>query len=290
MVGKPVVPGHRPRGPPGNRVVRTPGTQQCAGPIAARRCRIHTGGIVVTTEQREMFIAYKQSIVAQFGAPYSIGLAEARVALAKLDALFASPEHQAFLAGMPANVAAELAGMRQAYARRAGSAVVLPPTDHPVAPVADVPVIYTIGHSNVDFETFLRPLQSWKITLLVDVRSKPWSRFPHFNQKPLQERLAAVDIAYHYSGQQLGGQPQGVGMYKHGYIPKDRIEFLREVDYDKVMQQPWFQTELERILTISRKQTVVLMCSEANHRDCHRHHLIEKAIGNRAVVRHLSLY
>ena len=45
--------------------------------------------------------------------------------------------------------------------------------------------VFTIGHSNHTPERFLELLHQHKITMLVDVRSKPQSRFPHFQRDNL---------------------------------------------------------------------------------------------------------
>ena len=51
-------------------------------------------------------------------------------------------------------------------------------------------VIYTIGHGNKSFEEFLLELNSLGIKYLIDIRSKPYSKWStHFNQEPLKALL-----------------------------------------------------------------------------------------------------
>ena len=38
------------------------------------------------------------------------------------------------------------------------------------------PMLFTIGHSNLDLDHFIRLLKDNKIEVLVDVRSRPYSR------------------------------------------------------------------------------------------------------------------
>jgi hypothetical protein len=46
-------------------------------------------------------------------------------------------------------------------------------------------VVYTIGHSNHELETFIQLLRQFGVTAVVDVRSHPYSRLDHFNREAL---------------------------------------------------------------------------------------------------------
>ena len=72
--------------------------------------------------------------------------------------------------------------------------------------------IYTVGHSNHPLEKFLALLSKHRIQLVVDVRSRPYSRFvPHFNRKALEETLRKEGIDYRFLGDKLGGKrPDGM--------------------------------------------------------------------------------
>jgi uncharacterized protein (DUF488 family) len=51
-------------------------------------------------------------------------------------------------------------------------------------------IIYTIGHSTKNINTFIQLRQVYKIALVADVRSYPGSRkYPHFNKENLQSTL-----------------------------------------------------------------------------------------------------
>ncbi|MBA2760902.1 MAG: DUF488 domain-containing protein, partial [Segetibacter sp.] len=71
-------------------------------------------------------------------------------------------------------------------------------------------IIYTIGHSTRDINTFIELLQAFKIALLADVRSYPGSRkYPHFNKENLQSKLKDSGINYeHFPA--LGGRRKPV--------------------------------------------------------------------------------
>jgi uncharacterized protein (DUF488 family) len=67
--------------------------------------------------------------------------------------------------------------------------------------------IYSVGHSSHDWSTFILLLDAAGIGVVIDVRSNPASRLPHFNRTALKERLNAVGIGYVFLGLELGGRP-----------------------------------------------------------------------------------
>ena len=74
--------------------------------------------------------------------------------------------------------------------------------------------IFNVGHSTHSLETFLDLLQSHKIDVLLDVRSKPFSRFsPQFNKEELEKAVRARGIKYLFLGKELGGRPQDSEFY-----------------------------------------------------------------------------
>jgi uncharacterized protein (DUF488 family) len=66
--------------------------------------------------------------------------------------------------------------------------------------------IYSIGHGNKKIEDFINELKSFNILFLLDVRSKPFSKWsPHFNQNQLETELTNHNIKYVFVGDSLGG-------------------------------------------------------------------------------------
>jgi uncharacterized protein (DUF488 family) len=58
-------------------------------------------------------------------------------------------------------------------------------------------MIYTIGHSNITQKSFIETLRAFKIQLVIDVRSSPYSKFvPHFNRENIKKQLKENDIRY----------------------------------------------------------------------------------------------
>lgn len=67
-------------------------------------------------------------------------------------------------------------------------------------------MIFTIGYSVKPIEEFIAKLQEFDITVVADVRSKPYSRWNrNFNQNTLKFVLQKHNIEYLYFGGNLGG-------------------------------------------------------------------------------------
>jgi uncharacterized protein (DUF488 family) len=107
--------------------------------------------------------------------------------------------------------------------------------------------VWTIGHSNHPGETFVGLLKQHGITTLVDVRSKPVSRFAQFSRDNLIKLMEGNGLKYLYGGNVLGG------MCGHKVGSK------------------LFQSKMGRILELaSDGRRVAMMCSEGKPRECHR--------------------
>jgi uncharacterized protein (DUF488 family) len=107
--------------------------------------------------------------------------------------------------------------------------------------------IWTIGHSNHSAARFTELLKMHEIDLLVDVRSKPKSRFTHFCRFPLIKFLNAAGIQYLYGGLALGGLSN--------YSVDDKL----------------FVTKMDTILEHAKSgKRLAMMCSEGKMNECHR--------------------
>lgn len=146
----------------------------------------------------------------------------------------------------------------------------------------EIAVLYTIGHSNYEAEQFLAILRQHQIALLVDVRSAPYSRYtPHFSKDRLEPYLTRNGIEYRFAGQYLGGRPDAPEVYINQAVPDEdtgREDFLKLVDYEAVMKLESYQRGISRLLDLVQVKNVVIMCSESNPHDCHRHHLIARSL------------
>ncbi len=130
--------------------------------------------------------------------------------------------------------------------------------------------IFTIGYGARDMEAFLAVLQAHNIDFLIDVRSRPYSRYkPDFSKHLLSEQLEQTGIRYLFMGDQLGGQPEGEA------IRTDE----GKIDYQKLAQQPFYLQGIHRLRNaFQQQQRVVLMCSEGKPENCHRYALIGNSL------------
>lgn len=130
--------------------------------------------------------------------------------------------------------------------------------------------VYTIGYGARSIEQFIDILKKNKIDYLIDVRSKPYSRFkPDFSKHSLEQALTASGIRYVFMGDSLGGQPEDSSCY----------DDAGKVDYDKVSRRPLFRTGINRLRKAYEQQShVALMCSEGKPETCHRAKLIGEVL------------
>jgi uncharacterized protein (DUF488 family) len=137
--------------------------------------------------------------------------------------------------------------------------------------------IFTIGHSNVLASRIIGLLQDYKVQVLVDVRSSPYSQYAvQFNRESFKKTLEDSSIEYRFAGDYLGGRPKDPTCYKDKALPDGKADYLHLVDYPTVMTKDWFQKGIDRLLEIASEKRTVIMCSEENPANCHRHHLIGK--------------
>ena len=129
--------------------------------------------------------------------------------------------------------------------------------------------IFTIGHSNHSLEDFLALLSMHHVTAVADVRSAPWSRFnPHFSRNPLSAALKTRGIRYVYLGRELGGRPDDPALYDEG----------GHVRYERVARTSGFRAGVARVVGGATEHRIALMCAEKEPLDCHRTHLVARAL------------
>jgi uncharacterized protein (DUF488 family) len=125
--------------------------------------------------------------------------------------------------------------------------------------------VFTIGHSTRSIDEFIEMLKSFRMKLVLDVRTFPGSRrYPHFNRDALRDSLAAAAIDYIHLPE-LGGRrkprPDSLNMTW-------RNESFR--GYADYMETDEFRSGIDRLLTLARDRRSVIMCSEAVWWRCHR--------------------
>jgi uncharacterized protein (DUF488 family) len=109
--------------------------------------------------------------------------------------------------------------------------------------------IYTIGHSNHEWQDFLSLLRSHNVDLLVDIRSKPYSRYVRWATKDnLLKKLPEADIDYYYLGDKLGG-----------------------IRLSDMTMQAAFECGIDDLVQLLKDgEKAAIMCAEENPANCHR--------------------
>ena len=134
--------------------------------------------------------------------------------------------------------------------------------------------LYTIGHSNHDWESFFPLVAQHGIELLVDVRSRPVSRFaPFSNKRVFPDLLAEIGVEYHFMGDSLGGRPGDQSLY----------DAEGNADYLRMRSTQGFKDGLQQLSRMARNLVTVIMCSEGDPVRCHRRLLIGTALDEESV-------
>ncbi|WP_414469277.1 DUF488 family protein [Methanobacterium sp. ACI-7] len=129
-------------------------------------------------------------------------------------------------------------------------------------------MIYTIGHSIITQESFIEILKSFKIQLVVDVRSSPYSKFvPYFNRENIKKALKENNMRYIFLGDYIGGKPKFTKYYKDG-----------KVNYDLIRKSGRYKEGIAKLIELNKNNDLVLMCSEEDPYSCHRHNLITQTL------------
>lgn len=130
--------------------------------------------------------------------------------------------------------------------------------------------LFSIGHGTRPLDVFIRPLKDNDIAYLVDVRSRPYSRFnPQYNRRALEQSLTLAGIQYVFMGDSLGGRPEDPSCY----TPDGRA------DYAVMRTKDFFLAGMERLMKAHGMGcAVAMMCSESKPSECHRSRLIGQAL------------
>lgn len=126
-------------------------------------------------------------------------------------------------------------------------------------------VIYTIGYGNRKIENFLKLLEANQIEILVDVRSKPFSRFnPAYRRTVFEQHLQDAGIQYLFMGNELGGKPSDPNLYINGIL-----------SYETVRNTPLYKAAVKQLISLSKQGSIICtMCSELEQNNCHRKTLL----------------
>ena len=129
--------------------------------------------------------------------------------------------------------------------------------------------IHTIGHSHHPIDRFIDLLRTQGVKTLVDVRSRPYSRWaPQFKQSAFVVSLAAAGIEYVFLGESLGGRPEGAEFY----------DAEGNVDYERRALARDFQAGVVELVERARTSATAIVCAEEDPARCHRRLLVTPAL------------
>lgn len=144
---------------------------------------------------------------------------------------------------------------------------------------------FTIGHSTLTIENFVRLLQSSQVTQLVDVRTIPRSRTnPQYNLDVLGESLQDYQISYNHlaslgglRGKQQDFTPTPTGFWRNR-------SFQNYADYART---PEFRSGLADLTESGRESVSAVMCAEATWWRCHRRIIADHLLAQGETVFHI---
>jgi len=113
-----------------------------------------------------------------------------------------------------------------------------------------LPILYTLGTGLRSSEDFMEIIHAYEIRAVLDVRSYPRSKLPHFSGEMLSGLLASNGIAYHFLGKELGG--------------------LRKGGYTAYIITEEFREGIRSLEAIARETLSVIICAERFPWKCHR--------------------
>lgn len=113
-----------------------------------------------------------------------------------------------------------------------------------------LPILYTLGTGLRSSEDFMEIIHAYEIRAVLDVRSYPRSKLPHFSGEMLSGLLASNGIAYHFLGKELGG--------------------LRKGGYTAYIITEEFREGIRSLEAIACETLSVIICAERFPWKCHR--------------------
>jgi uncharacterized protein (DUF488 family) len=128
--------------------------------------------------------------------------------------------------------------------------------------------VWTIGHGAGSFTDLEQRIAPLGISMIVDVRSQPFSRHaPDFTRRRLEELADEAGVGYRWLGATLGGRPDD------GPVGPER---------------PGFDESIEELIELADSAPAVILCAELEPDFCHRSTIIGAALDRRGVdVRHI---
>ncbi|MBI1335155.1 MAG: DUF488 family protein [Armatimonadetes bacterium] len=146
----------------------------------------------------------------------------------------------------------------------------------------EIPVLYTAGYGNRGFDGFIKLLNRYGVTHLVDVRAVPQSSYwEDFRRENLMDLVPARGLKYVYMGDTLGGVPNSAVLCKEPDT----------VDIQPLFADPELRKGLDALMKATDRpgRVVCLMCGCMRPHACHRSRLLGRALLDRGIdLRHID--
>jgi len=135
-------------------------------------------------------------------------------------------------------------------------------------------IVHTIGHSKHPWDRFLALLKQHGIALVVDARSRPFSRFnPQFNRERFAKALGEAGIAYAWRGEALGGRPADARFHRADGT----------LDLEALWSWPALREGLDEVAAEAAARPVAMLCAEEDPMRCHRRVLLTPPLVERVI-------
>jgi uncharacterized protein (DUF488 family) len=140
----------------------------------------------------------------------------------------------------------------------------------------------TIGHSTRTLAEFIDLLKVYRVTLVVDVRTVPRSRYnPQFNKENLPDKLKSEEVKYIHMPELGGLRRTSSDSVNLAWKNKS---FRGYADY---MQTREFTENLLKLVALIRENCVAIMCAEAMPWRCHRSLIADALLVRHVKVKHI---
>lgn len=144
-----------------------------------------------------------------------------------------------------------------------------------------------MGHSNRSLEDFLEIISSYKIEIIIDVRRWPASlKYPYFNSKILSSTLLNRKIRYEWIEELSGYRKFGKDVEDLGLASCFRSKGFRAYA-TYILRSGKAKSALNKILDLSEKNTIAIMCAEKLPWRCHRKIISDWLVAKRNKVIHI---
>lgn len=137
-------------------------------------------------------------------------------------------------------------------------------------PLEFSPGVIGVGYEGRDIDAFVAWLRQANVSMVVDVRLTPISRKRGFSKRALAAVLAEAGIAYEHAPEL--GNPK---WNRPGFAGTPQELEAAKANYREMLLDPRAQERLAMIAEAGTRQTVGLLCFEADERRCHRGVVLE---------------